>query len=403
MNLSEWIAQNSSDQQYVFIKRLSANDTGQNKSHQVGTYIPNVVSQYALSPICSVDVKNPDMPLNARIDSHDLPSQKVRAVYYNTKKFENRVKGRDEKRITRWSSTNGKSPLQDGDNTGAITIFSFEVNQDKGFAESVNVWVCKNIEEEEYIEGLVGEVIPGEWLANSGNLIFNGFSSLNVSTKSKIKLPDDWKSRFPSGEELIDYLSANYHFKKVSPDDLILERREQEFKLFLAVEELHVKDKISLGFTSVDDFIALANSISNRRKSRSGKSLEIHLEAIFKQFGISNFSTQCKTEENKRPDFIFPSCEAYHGESFNTNKLRMLAVKTTCKDRWRQIINEASRISHKHLFTLQEGVSVNQFNEMRSENVILVVPEKLKDKYPEEIRNELLSLSDFMQEIKAIT
>ena len=80
----------------------------------------------------------------------------------------------------------------------------------------------------------------------------------------------------------------------------------------------------------------------------------------------------------------------------------MLAVKTTCKDRWRQIINEASRINYKHLFTLQEGVSVNQFNEMCSENVVLVVPEKLKDKYPEEIRNKLLSLSDFIQEIKAL-
>lgn len=402
MNLSEWITQNSSDLHYIFIKRLSANDTGQNKSHQVGTYIPNIVSQHALSPICSVDVKNPDMPLDARIDSHDLPSQKVRAVYYNTKKFENRAKGRDEKRITRWSSTNGKNPLQNGDNTGAITIFSFELNADKGFAESVKVWVCKNVEEEEYIEGLVGEVFPGAWLANSGDLIFNGFSPLNISTISKIKLPDDWKSRFPSGEELIDYLSANYHFKKVSPDDLILERREQEFKLFLAVEELHVKDKISSGFNSVDDFIALANSISNRRKSRSGKSLEIHLEAIFKQFGITNFSTQCRTEENKRPDFIFPSCKAYHEDSFNSDKLKMLAVKTTCKDRWRQIINEASRINYKHLFTLQEGVSVNQFNEMCSENVVLVVPEKLKDKYPEEIRNKLLSLSDFIQEIKAL-
>lgn len=402
MNISEWIGQNSSDLHFIYIKRLSANDTGQNKNHQVGIYIPHSVSEIALSPICSIDTKNPDMQLIARIESHEMPPQIVRAIYYNSKKSEKKSNGRNEKRITRWNTDISDSPLQDGDNTGALTLFSFEIDPDKGFSESVNVWVSRNIEEEEFVEGLVGEVYPGEWLSNRGDLIFNGFSPLNVSVKSKIKLPDEWKSRFPSGGELIDYLAANYQFKKVTPDDLILERREQEFKLFLAVEELHVMDKISSGFSSVDEFISLANSISNRRKSRSGKSLELHLEFIFKQFGITSFSTQCVTEQNKRPDFIFPSCEAYHRNDIDSESLKMLAVKTTCKDRWRQIINEAERIKTKHLFTLQEGVSVNQFNEMRSENVILVVPEELKKKYPEEIREHLLSLNDFIHSVIAL-
>lgn len=43
----------------------------------------------------------------------------------------------------------------------------------------------------------------------------------------------------------------------------------------------------------------------------------------------------------------------------------MLAVKTTCKDRWRQILNEADKIHQVHLFTLQEGVSLAQYREMR--------------------------------------
>ncbi len=50
----------------------------------------------------------------------------------------------------------------------------------------------------------------------------------------------------------------------------------------------------------------------------------------------------------------------------------MLAVKTTCKDRWRQILNEAQRIKPKHLLTLQEGVSHRQFDEMQeSKNLVL--------------------------------
>ena len=46
-----------------------------------------------------------------------------------------------------------------------------------------------------------------------------------------------------------------------------------------------------------------------------------------------------------------------HILNFDSNKLTMLASKTTCKDRWRQILNEADRIKIKHLFTLQQGIS----------------------------------------------
>ena len=37
----------------------------------------------------------------------------------------------------------------------------------------------------------------------------------------------------------------------------------------------------------------------------------------------------------------------------------MLAVKTTCKDRWRQILNEADKIHQVHLFTLREFLWLN--------------------------------------------
>ncbi|WP_275039601.1 type II restriction endonuclease, partial [Vibrio vulnificus] len=140
-------------------------------------------------------------------------------------------------------------------------------------------------------------------------------------------------------------------------DKQLLERRNAEYSLYRKVEVIHVLDKIREGFDSVDDFISLANSVSNRRKSRSGRSLEIHLENIFTEEGLVTFDTQSVTENNKKPDFLFASGEAYHNLSYPAEKLRMLAVKTTCKDRWRQVLNEANRIDNIHLFTLQEGVS----------------------------------------------
>lgn len=81
----------------------------------------------------------------------------------------------------------------------------------------------------------------------------------------------------------------------------------------------------------------------------------------------------------------------------------MLAVKTTCKDRWRQILNEADRVEDIYLFTLQEGVSVAQFQEMQQERVKLVVPLVLHDKYPKVIREHLMSLETFINDTKNLT
>ncbi len=50
--------------------------------------------------------------------------------------------------------------------------------------------------------------------------------------------------------------------------------------------------QIAEGFATVNDFITLANSVSNRRKSRAGKSLELHLESLFKEHGATSFETR---------------------------------------------------------------------------------------------------------------
>lgn len=134
----------------------------------------------------------------------------------------------------------------------------------------------------------------------------------------------------------------------------MLERREKEYDLFRQIEELHVLDKVKEGFDSVEEFIELANSVSNRRKSRSGKSLEMHLEKIFVANGLVKFTTQSVTEGKKKPDFLFPSGADYHNPAYPAEKLRMLAVKTTCKDRWRQALSEADRIDKIHLFTCRK-------------------------------------------------
>ncbi len=80
----------------------------------------------------------------------------------------------------------------------------------------------------------------------------------------------------------------------------------------------------------------------------------------------------------------------------------MLAAKTSCKDRWRQIVSEADRVDRKHLLTLQEGLSLNQFREMKDANVQLVVPAGLIKKYHKDIRAELVTLDAFIAEVRGL-
>ncbi len=102
----------------------------------------------------------------------------------------------------------------------------------------------------------------------------------------------------------------------------------------------------------------------------------------------------------KRMDFVFPSALAYHDPLFPELKLHMLASKTCCKDRWRQVITEADRIKQKHLFTLQEGVSSNQLDEMYHNGIILVVPQPIMSSFPVNYRDKIMNLTGFVNYIK---
>jgi hypothetical protein len=107
-----------------------------------------------------------------------------------------------------------------------------------------------------------------------------------------------------------------------------------------------------------------------------------------------------QSEPGHRPDFLFPSHRAYSNPDFNPAGLTMLAVKTTCRDRWRQVLNEAARIPVKHLLTVQEGVSEAQHREMAGAGVRLVVPAPLHRSYPEAVRPHLLTLAAFIDRVR---
>ena len=195
------------------------------------------------------------------------------------------------------------------------------------------------------------------------------------------------------------YDHAEYIF--TNPDVKLLDWTNMEYKLFRAIEYARYGSIITNGFPTVEEFINTANAVLNRRKSRAGKSLEHHLSAIFSKNRLQ-YKSQAITEGNKKPDFIFPSQEAYHDLTFPTDRLVSLAAKTTCKDRWRQVINEADRLRDrpKYLCTLQQGISPAQMDEMQSENVILVVPKPYISSYPADRQDRIWTLSQFVNYVR---
>ena len=82
-------------------------------------------------------------------------------------------------------------------------------------------------------------------------------------------------------------------------------------------------------------------------------------------------------------------------------RLAMLGAKSTCKDRWRQVLAEAAKIPQKHLLTLEPGISEPQTAQMANSDLQLVVPQSIQESYTAVQRDWLWNLGDFIQEVEA--
>jgi hypothetical protein len=184
-------------------------------------------------------------------------------------------------------------------------------------------------------------------------------------------------------------------------DATLLRWLEAEERVFRAAERQLVDVKLRVGFTDVDDFISYSLSVQNRRKSRMGLALQNHLTELFRANGL-RFSAQAFTENRKKPDFLFPGEAEYHDATFDASRLAMLAAKSSCKDRWSQILPEAERIPVKHLCTLEAAISEAQTEEMSRQRVVLVVPAALHATYSASQRASLLTLQQFIEQIGAL-
>ena len=191
---------------------------------------------------------------------------------------------------------------------------------------------------------------------------------------------------------------------KEDPDSALLAWIDREEQLFRRLERILVSDRLRQGFhkegdIDVDGFVSFSLSVQNRRKSRAGYAVENHLHRIFSIFRL-RFERNAKTENKSKPDFLFPGEKEYHDSLFPADKLTMLGVKSSCKERWRQVLAEADRIPGKHLLTLESRISENQTGQMMHSNLQLVLPKRLHESFTQSQQGWLMSLGDFIEHIQ---
>lgn len=201
---------------------------------------------------------------------------------------------------------------------------------------------------------------------------------------------------FPTTKEMALFARSQVEVDSDRPDETLVRWLNREEELFRALESVVILERLATGFRTVDEFIQYSLSVQNRRKSRMGFALQNHLSEVFALQGL-RFTAQARTEENNRPDFIFPGQDEYHDEAFDASLLVMLGVKSTSKDRWRQVLTEADRIPEKHLCTLEAGISVKQTAEMQRQKLTLVIPDSLHETYTSAQRERLLNVGAFIE------
>jgi hypothetical protein len=203
--------------------------------------------------------------------------------------------------------------------------------------------------------------------------------------------------RFPVTRDFSSY--ARSTLPGVRPQDgadaALMAWMEREEALFRTLERHLIAGRLAEGFEDVDTFIVFSLSVQNRRKSRVGYALENHLESLLTAMGI-RFARTAVTENRSKPDFLFPGVAEYRDQKFDPHGLTALGVKSTCKDRWRQVLSEADRVERKHLLTLEPAISTNQTDEMQARQLRLVLPRSLHATYTSAQQTWLMDVSAFV-------
>ena len=162
----------------------------------------------------------------------------------------------------------------------------------------------------------------------------------------------------------------------LGPDEALYHGMEAESDIYFEMEHriqsatLAQMQEAGADLTQVTSFVL---SMLQSRKSRRGQSLQNHFAALLDREAIP-YTAQCRTEPGETPDFIIPGCSAYHDAEYPSEKLRLVACKSTARERWRQILSEGDRVPNKYLLTVDPGLTLDTVAAMAKANLIAFLP-----------------------------
>ncbi|MHB1077037.1 type II restriction endonuclease [Thiobacillus sp.] len=184
-------------------------------------------------------------------------------------------------------------------------------------------------------------------------------------------------------------LSALNPYELSSPGDAVMEiSRDIEYTLYKSAEQRHraaeVIQIITKGGTDIiasvvrgyPELNATFLSASQVRKSRAGRSFEHHIARLLRD-GQIIFQEQAITG-GRRPDFVLPNVKTLKAKVRTYDKALILSLKTTLRERWKQVPMEKFNCA-LFLATVDDRVSADAIEDMRSLGVHLLVPESLKE------------------------
>lgn len=369
------------------LKFISPNDVGETGSHQCGYLLPKGAWHVFTS-----------IPPN-KVTGANNPKENVRIVWQDGRETESVItwygrKTRSEYRLTRFGRD---FPFLTNDKIGSLfvlipsgrkTFLAFVLDTDADF---------------EAIETALGLSILKSWALFDATVPPEDETQDECLKRHFTEFLTKHKD-FPTARTISEAVQQAIEdcIKNIlssGPDKHLVLLMQLEHDLFRMLERKICQIEITRLFKDVDDFIRTAASIMNRRKSRAGKSLENHVAFILSKSGIP-FESQPGIDGE--PDIVVPSADAYRDPRFPVEKLIVMGLKTTCKDRWRQVLNEGKRVPRKHLLTMQKGISANQLEQMRAANVTLIVPKDIHKLYPASCQPLLYSLEGFIQEARRL-
>lgn len=366
----------------ALLKYISENDLGLTRSHQSGYYLPKEAWRM-LTPQAPQSGTNYDHLVSVLWPDGQTTNSCVK--WYGTGT-------RSEYRLTRFGRNfNWREP----EFVGALLIL---------IPEDINHFRAYILDTDEEIDEVIENL--GINYLNTWTIYpeINEEDEINedICINRNFRIWVQALNALPSGEnfsnftfDVMERCIPNFSTKIV--DEKVTLLLENEFKLYRLAERKVFQNQINRLYRDIDDFLSTANSILQARKSRAGRSFENQISQILRENRIE-YAIRPIVDQT-RPDILIPNIQSYYDETFPAENKYSIGIKRTCKDRWRQVLNESPKIPRKHIITIQQGISAHQLEEMDRSGVTLVVPQQFHTLYPIVHRRNILSISDLINEI----